>query len=61
MGNIMHGVRSLYRSIMDGLKIEQLNEGIINISGIDIMSIIMLVILILSLKSCLISVPNTKK
>ena len=46
----MHRIRSLYTSTMDGLKIGQLNEGIINLAGIDIMSTTILVILILSLK-----------
>lgn len=35
---------------MSGLKIRQLNEGIINLAQIDIMSTTILVILILSLK-----------
>lgn len=47
---MMHEVRSLYGSTMDGLKMEQLNEGAINLAGIDIKSIIILVILVLSLK-----------
>ena len=37
---MMEGVRSLYDSTMDGLKMEELNEGIINLHGIYIMSII---------------------
>lgn len=45
----MHRIRSQYTSTMSGLKIRQLNEGIINLAQIDIMSTI-LVILILSLK-----------
>lgn len=39
MGNItMQGVRFLYSSTMDALKMEQLNEGLINLAGIDIIS-----------------------
>lgn len=46
----MHRIRSQYTSTMNGLKIRQLNEGIINLVQIDIMSTTILVILILSLK-----------
>ena len=48
----MHEVRSLYSFTVDGFKIEQLNEQIINLSGIDILSIIifLLVIPVLSLR-----------
>ena len=41
MGNIiMPGFRTVYGDIMDGLKMEKINEGIINLDGIDIMPII---------------------
>lgn len=39
--NIMiEGVRCLYGLIMDGLNVEKLNEEIINLAGIYVMSII---------------------
>lgn len=50
---MMEGVRPLYDSTMNGLKMEELNEGIINLAVIYIMliiSIISLVIILLSLK-----------
>lgn len=45
MGNniTMQGVRSLYDSSMGGLKLETLDKGIINLAGIDIMSVIIMV------------------
>lgn len=47
---MMEVVSSLYDYTMDSLKIEQLSEVIINLTGTDIMLIIILIILILSLK-----------
>lgn len=50
---MMEGFRSLYDYTIGGLKIELLNEGIIKLDGIFIMSIIniiSLIILVLSLK-----------
>lgn len=66
MGNsiTMQGVRSLYVSAMDGLKLETLDKGIINQAGIDIMSIIIIVSFVfqaLSLKSDLILVSKPEK
>lgn len=51
MGNyiMMEGVRSLYDNTMKSLKMEHLNERIINFDGIFI-NIIDLIILVLSLK-----------
>lgn len=45
-------VRSLYRFTVDGFNIEQFNEWIINLAGIDILLIIifLLVIPVLSLR-----------
>ena len=37
---VMEGIRSLCDSTVDGLKMEQLDEGGINLAGIYIMSII---------------------
>ena len=48
----MEGVMSLCDYTMDGLKMEQLNEGIIDLDGVHVMSIINinLIILVLALK-----------
>ena len=56
MGNniIVEGIRSLYDPTMGGLKMEHLNERIINLAGINVRSIIIiigLVILVLFLKT----------
>lgn len=40
---MMERVRSLYTSKMDGLKMDQLNEGIINLAGVYVMSIIIII------------------
>lgn len=51
---MMEGIRSLYDPTMDGLKMKQLNERIINLAGINVMSIIIiisLVIIVLFLKT----------
>lgn len=40
---MMEEVRSLYKIIMEGLKIDPLNEGIINIDGIYSISIIIII------------------
>lgn len=45
----MQTVRSLYDYAMLGLKMEQLNEGLINLARIEIMLIIILIIFIVSL------------
>lgn len=65
MGNniIMLVIKSLYGFTMDGLKTEKLSEGIINLSRINIMSIIIIMSLamhIFSLKSCFILMLNMK-
>lgn len=44
---MMEGVRSLYDSTMNGLKMEQLNEGIINLAVIYIMLIISIISLVI--------------
>lgn len=57
---MMEKVRSLYDYKMDGLKLKQLNEGIISLTGIDMLIIILiiftvgLIIFHLSLKMLLI-------
>ena len=59
----MQGVKSLYGSTIGGFKMETLNEGIIILTGIDEMSIIIIISLVihaLSLKSGLISMPYIK-
>lgn len=43
---MMQDIRSLYGSTMDGLKMEQ-NKGIIILTGIDIMSIIIIISLVI--------------
>lgn len=51
----------LYSTTMGGLKMENLNEGLNDLAGIDIKSIVFTISLIsniLSLKSSLITVPN---
>lgn len=40
----MHRVRSLYSFTVDGFKIEQLNEWIIKLAGIDILSIVIVLL-----------------
>ena len=47
---LMERVRSLYDYAMSYLKMEQLNEVKINLTGTDIMSMIILIILASSLK-----------
>lgn len=50
---MMQGVRTLFDSTMDGLKMEKLDAGITHLAGMDIMSfiiVISLVIYILSFK-----------
>ena len=47
----MQGVRSLYSFTMGGMKMEQLNEGIINLMEVDIRSIIIIVILVIHVLS----------
>lgn len=42
----MEGVKSLYDYTMNGFKMEQLNDWVINIDGIYLMSIINLICLI---------------
>lgn len=54
----MHKVMSLYTFTVHSLKIEQLNEWIINLAGIDILLIIIIILLILVLS--LISALNMK-
>lgn len=60
----MQGGRILYGAAMDGLKMEKkISEGVIYFGGIDIMSIIIaigLIIHILSLRRGLITVSNMK-
>ena len=64
MVNIMiKGVKFMCVSTIDSLKMEKLNEVVINLARIDIMPIIIIISLtihVLSLKSGLISVPNMK-
>lgn len=59
---MMERIRSLYESTMDGLKMEQLNEEMNNLAGIDrsAIKIISLVIHILSLKNGLVTVLNIR-
>lgn len=50
---MMEEVRSLYKNTMEGLKIDPLNEGIVNIGGVyplPIIIIISLTLLVVSLK-----------
>ena len=59
----MQGVRILYSAIRNGLKMEKISEGVIYLGGIDVMSIIIaisLIIHILSHRSGLITVSNMK-
>lgn len=61
--NKIQGVGFLCGSTMNGLKGGKINEGIINLAGIDIMQFIIIisfVIHVLSLKTGLISVPNMR-
>lgn len=64
MVNIMiKGVKLMYGSTIDSLKMEKLNEVVINLARIDIMPVIIIISLtihVLSLKSGLISVPHMK-
>lgn len=59
---MMERIRSLYEFTTDGLKIEQLNEEINNLAGIDMSAImiISLVIHILPLKNGLVTVLNIR-
>ena len=45
MGNniTVQVVRTLYGFTMDGLKMEKFNEGVINLAGVDIMSIVIII------------------
>lgn len=57
----MQGITTLYSATMNGLKLEYLDNGINDLDGIDIMSIIIIIILvdnILSFKNGLMTVPN---
>lgn len=55
----MQGTTTLHSAIMDSLKMENLNERINDLLGIDIMSFVFTTsVVIFSLKSDLITVPN---
>lgn len=60
MGNsiAMEGVKSLYDSIMHVFKMEQLNKGICNLTGIYAMSIIRIITVVILKKSNLVIPKN---
>lgn len=45
------GVRSLYSSTMDDYKMEWLNEGMVNLAGIGIMSVIIIILWVIHVLS----------
>lgn len=63
MGNsiAIKGVRSLYGSTMDSLKMEKLNEGIVKLSGIDTVFITIIVSLVMHVLSTKVWFDNCGK